>query len=151
MALRCAVLIAVLTLLGCGSKPGAGTTAARQPSAPDQRLLLVKCLKQANIRVVESGNVRAKGRVPRVPVPARYVGAAVLPRGGVVDLWLADSRSNAVKAAAKLNATLLKKRRSVAGQAEVRGKAVSALAAGVGVGDLSDAAVVDRCLAETTR
>jgi hypothetical protein len=82
-----------------------------------------------------------------VKVPARYLGAAVLPRGGIVHIWLADSRSDAVSAAAALNAALRGRPTSVAGRAEARGKAISALAARAHVGDLSDAAALDRCLA----
>jgi len=146
LALAIAV-VALFGLMGCGSKTGGRTTAARKPPAPDKRAVLRECLKQARIRVVARGKVPARARAPRVAVPARYVGAAVLPRGGVVHLWLADSRSNAVRAAAALNVSLSRKAGSVAGHAEARGKAVSALAAHARVGDLSDAAALDRCLA----
>jgi hypothetical protein len=150
MARPWALAIAVAVLLGsvgCGSTPAERTTAARKPAAPDRRPALRKCLKQAMIRVVARGAVPARARAPRVAVPARYVGAAILPRGGVAHLWLADSRANAVRAAAALNVALSRRGGSVAGYAEARGKAVSALAARVRVGDLSDAAALDRCLA----
>ncbi|MFL5820072.1 MAG: hypothetical protein ACJ76S_05245 [Solirubrobacteraceae bacterium] len=150
MARACALVIAVAVaagVAGCGSSSGGRTTAVGKRAVPDKRPLLRTCLQQARIRVVRGGEVPARGRVPRVRVPARYVGAAILPRGGVVHLWLADSRSDAVAAAAELNRGLSRRRGSVAGHAEARGKAVSALAAHVQVGDLVDAAALDRCLA----
>ena len=150
MARPWALAIAVAALLGpaaCGSGPGGRHTTAGKPPPPDKRAALRSCLRQARIRLVPRGRVPVRARVPRVTVPARYVGAAVLPRGGVVHLWLADSRSDAVTAAAALNASLSKAGGSLAGQAHARGKAVSALAAHARVGDLSDAAALDRCLA----
>ena len=98
-------VVALLGVAGCGSGTRPRTTTARKPPAPDRRPLLRQCLKQARIRVVARGAVPARARAPRVTVRARYVGAAILPRGGVVHLWLADSRSNAVRAAAALNAS----------------------------------------------
>jgi hypothetical protein len=150
MARPWALAIAVAALLGsvgCGSNVGERTTTGRKPAAQDKRPALHRCLKQARIRVVGRGGVPARSRAPRVTVPARYFGAAILPRGGVVHVWLADSRSDAVRAAAALNVALSRRGGSVAGQAEARGKAVSALAARAHVGDLSDAAALDRCLA----
>jgi hypothetical protein len=150
MARPWALAIAVVALLGsagCGSSSRERTTAHRRPAAQDNRRALRSCLEQARIRVVSRQRVPARARAPRVAVPARYFGAAVLPRGGVVHVWLADSRSDAVRAAATLNAAPSRSRSSVAGQAEARGKAVSALAARAHVGDLSDAAALDRCLA----
>lgn len=151
MARQWAVAIAVAALLGqaaCGSGPTGRTTTPRKPPPPDKRTALRDCLRQARIRLVARGRVPARSRAPRVAVPARYLGAAVLPRGGVVHLWLADSRSDAVTTAAALNTSLGKSGGSPAGQAQARGKAVSALAAHARVGDLSDAAAVDRCLAQ---
>jgi hypothetical protein len=150
MARPWALAIAVAALLGpaaCGSGPGR-TTTARRPPPPDRRAALRDCLRHARIHLVARARVPARVRAPRVAVPARYLGAAVLPRGGVVHLWLADSRSDAVAAAAALNASTSRTGGSVAGQAQARGKAVSALAAHARVGDLSDAAALDRCVAQ---
>jgi hypothetical protein len=151
MARPWALAIAVAVLLGpaaCGSEPRDRPTTARKPPPPDKRAALRDCLRHARIHIVARTRVPTRARAPRVAVPARYLGAAVLPRGGVVHLWLADSRSDAVAAAAALNASISRAGASVAGQAHARGKAVSALAAHARVGDLSDAAALDRCVAQ---
>ena len=61
--------------------------------------------------MVPSGkvDVSVDGRVPRVAVPAEYLGAAVLPAGGFYDLWLAGDPDTAEAAAEELNQALARK------------------------------------------
>jgi hypothetical protein len=133
---------------GSGSSDGGSSPESPQAraSAADKAKFLA-CLKQAGIRVIPSGNVNVtvQGRVPRVPVPAEYVGAAVLPSGGFYDLWLAGDPDSAAAAAEELNATLSQKLGSEVRGAVARGPVVSAVGGNVQVNSISEAREINRC------
>jgi hypothetical protein len=110
---RLSALIAVMIvssglLAACGSDNG-GSSATDGRASVEAKLFA--CLKQAKIRVVPSGkvDVAVQGRVPRVPVPAEYLGAAVFPTSGFYDLWLAGDSDSAQAAVNKLNEALSQK------------------------------------------
>ena len=119
-----AVMLSSVPLAACGSDDGGSSpaTTTEQASAAVKAKLL-DCLKQGRIRVVPSGkvDVTVQGRVPRVPVPAEYLGAAVLPTSGFYDLWLASDPDSATAAAEELNEALAQKLESEAQEAARKG------------------------------
>jgi len=110
---RLTTLVAVIALssvafAACGSDDGGSSPGTTERASAAVKAKLLDCLKQGRIRVVPSGkvDVKVKGRVPRVPVPAEYLGAAVLPSSGFYDLWLAGDPDSAASAAEELNDAL---------------------------------------------
>ena len=142
------VIVISLALAACGSDDGGGSpaTTTQRASAADKAKFL-DCLKQARIRVVPSGkvDVTVEGRVPRVPVSAEYLGAAVLPSGGFYDLWLASDPGSAATAAEELNEALSQELGSEAVGAGARGPVVSAVGGNVQVNDVNDVRAINRC------
>jgi hypothetical protein len=143
-----AIVLASVPFAACGSDDGDGSpaTTTERASAADRKKLL-DCLRQARIRVVPSGkvNVTVEGRVPRVPVSAEYLGAAVLPSGGFFDLWLARDPETAAAAAEELNHALSEELGSEAVGAHARGPVVSAVGGNVQVNDINEVRAINRC------
>jgi hypothetical protein len=146
--LMAAMVLSSVPFAACGSDDGGGSpaTTTERASAADKKKLL-DCLKQAKIRVVPSGKVEltVEGRVPRVPVSAEYLGAAVLPSGGFYDLWLASDPGSAATAAEELNDALSQELGSEAVGAGARGPVVSAVGGNVQVNDVNDVRAINRC------
>jgi hypothetical protein len=147
-ALIAVMVVSSVPFAACGSDNGGSSpvTTTEQASAADKAKFLA-CLKRARIRVVPSGkvDVTVQGRVPRVPVPAEYLGAAVLPSGGFFDLWLAGDSASAAAAAEELNEALSQKLGSEAGLADARGPVVSAVGGNVQVNNPREAFPLFRC------
>jgi hypothetical protein len=148
LAALASVTVLSVALAACGSDNGGSspaTTTARASAADKSKLL--DCLKQARIRVVPSGkvDVTVEGRVPRVPVPAEYLGAAVFPSGGFFDLWLASDPDSATAAADELNEALSQELGSEARVAGARGPVVSAVGGNVQIDRPREALPVYRC------
>jgi hypothetical protein len=143
-----AMVISCVPVAACGSDNGGSSPGApeERASAADKAKFLA-CLKQAGIRVIPSGkvNVTVEGRIPRVSVPAEYLGAAVLPSGGFYDLWLAGEPDSAAAAAEELNAALSQKLGSEARGAVARGPVVSAVGGNVQVNSISEVREINRC------
>jgi hypothetical protein len=139
------VVVLSAALTACGSDDGGGSTNER-PSAADRATLLA-CLEEAGIRVVPSGkvDVTVEGRVPRVPVSADYVGAALLPSGGFYDVWLASDGENATAAAEELNAALSERLGAETVGAAARGVIVSAVGGNVQVNNISEYRAIYAC------
>ena len=76
-------------------------------------------------------DITVQDRVPRVPVPAEYLGAAVLPTSGFYDLWLAGDPDTALAAAEVLNEALAQKLGPEGKLAGTRGQVVSAVGGNV--------------------
>jgi hypothetical protein len=133
-ALIAVMVVSSVPFAACGSDNGGSSpvTTTEQASAADKAKFLA-CLKRARIRVVPSGkvDVTVQGRVPRVPVPAEYLGAAVLPSGGFFDLWLAGDSASAAAAAEELNEALSQKLGSETRGADARGLVVNAVGGNV--------------------
>jgi hypothetical protein len=145
-ALIAVMVVSSIPFAACGSDNG-GSAPGERASAADKAKLLA-CLKQARIRVLPSGkvDVTVQGRVPRVPVPAEYVGAAVLPSGGFYDLWVAGDPANAAAAAEELNDALSQKLGSEVSGAVARGPVVSAVGGNVTVNNISEVREINRCM-----
>jgi hypothetical protein len=140
-----AVMVVCVPFAACGSDNG-GSSPMAQASAADKAKFLA-CLKRGRIRVVPSGkvDVTVQGRVPRVSVPAEYLGAAVLPSGGFFDLWLAGDSASAAAAAQELNEALAQKLGSDARLADARGLVVSAVGGNVQIDVPTEVLPLLRC------
>jgi hypothetical protein len=145
-ALVAAMVLSSVPFAACGSDNG-GSSPVTTASAADKAKFLA-CLKRAKIRVVPSGKVEVtvEGRVPRVPVPAEYLGAAVLPDGGFFDLWLAGDPDSATAAAEELNEALSQKLGSETRLADARGPVVSAVGGNVQIDSPVETYPMFRCV-----
>jgi hypothetical protein len=144
-ALIAVIVVSCVPFAGCGSDNG-GSSPVAHASAADKAKLLA-CLKRGGIRVVPSGkvDVTVEGRVPRVSVPAEYLGAAVLPSGGFYDLWLASDSASAAAAADQLNEAVSQELGSEAEVAAARGPVVSAVGGNVQIDVPAEILPLFRC------
>ncbi|MEK6272016.1 MAG: hypothetical protein AABM42_05145 [Actinomycetota bacterium] len=144
-ALIAVIVVSCVPFAACGSDNG-GSSPVAHASAADKAKFL-DCLKRGKIRVVPSGkvDVTVEGRVPRVSVPAEYLGAAVLPSRGFFDLWLARDSASAAAAAEELNEAVSQKLGSEAQVADARGLVVSAIGGNVQVDVPSEVVPLLRC------
>lgn len=145
-ALIAAMIVSSALLAACGSDDGDGSaTDERAPAAVKAELLA--CLERVKIRVVPSGKVdiTVQDRVPRVPVPAEYLGAAVLPTTGFYDLWLAGDPDTALAAAEVLNEALAQKPGPQGKLAGTRGQVVIAVGGNVQIDNPEEILDLLRC------
>jgi hypothetical protein len=144
-ALITVIVVSCLPFAACGSDNG-GSSPVAHASAADKAKLLA-CLKRGGIRVVPSGkvDVTVEGRVPRIPVPAEYLGAAVLPSGGFYDLWLASDSAGAATAAEDLNEAVSQELDSEVQVAAAQGPVVRAVGGNVQIDVPAEILPLFRC------
>jgi hypothetical protein len=90
-------------------------------------------------------DVTVEGRVPRVAVPAEYLGAALLPSGGFYDVWLAGNPDDARAAAEDLNAALSEELGAETIAAAARGLIVTAVGGNVQINNVSEYRAINAC------
>ncbi len=102
-----AVLVGVMALGACGDDDGDEPESPKRPAQDPPRVEptragLLSCLEEEGIEVAEDGDFgQSEARAPRVPVPAEYVGGAMVEGGAIYELWLAKTPERA-KATARI-------------------------------------------------
>jgi hypothetical protein len=154
----CFVALSVmLTIMGCGDSSGSSTSATGvvlgqgvdyPASDPRVKRQLSECLAKAQVQVKSHIATDWKFRIAGL-VPADEAGFAVLPSGGVFELWLAVSPSQARRVAAAANREDDQHMGGARNLAKAQGSVVLALAMEPHPSSASEMHSVYRCAAKT--